>query len=178
MARRATDVGIERPTLVIARDTAAPAAASSRAVVGIVAGVVIVVGLAARSLLPDPAGDSVGGVLYASLIYLLCLLAAPRGRPLVVGLVAMVCALGVECFQLTPLPAAAAAAWWPSRLVLGTGFSWADLVTAAVGVVGSALVDTVLRRRRTDGARSSARPMIPGPTCGRHQDRSLGQEYR
>jgi len=137
----------ERLHVVTASDPTAPAVARSRAAVAVVVCVVVLVGLAARFLLPDPVGDVIGGVLYAGLIFLLCILVRPRAPTITLSVVALAVTLGIEFFQLTPGPAAATEAFWPSRLVLGTGFSAMDLVTGTVGVLGSALIDGLHRSR-------------------------------
>ena len=137
----------ERLHVVTAPDPAEPAGARSRATVAVVICVIVAAGLAARFLLPDPVGDMIGGALYAGLIFLLCILVRPRARTITLMAVALAVTLGIELLQLTPWPAAATEAFWPSRLVLGTGFSTLDLVTGTVGVVGSALIDGILRSR-------------------------------
>jgi len=154
----ATSVPTKRlPTVVDPKNARLPVA-RSRLAAGVVACFVVVAGLAARFLLPDPLGDAIGGVLYASLIFLLCILLTPRARTLAATLVALAIAVGIEVLQLTPWPAAAAAAWWPSRLIIGTGFSALDLVTATVGVLGSGVVDGFVRSRQSLTQRDSPKP--------------------
>lgn len=107
--------------------------------------VVVAAGLAVRGL-PGVAGDAAGGVLYAVLVTLLVALLVPRGRPVVVGAVALGLCVAVELAQLTGLPARAVDAVPPLRYVLGTTFHAPDLVAYAVG---SGVAVAGLARART-----------------------------
>ncbi|MFZ2955660.1 MAG: DUF2809 domain-containing protein [Candidatus Ozemobacteraceae bacterium] len=92
---------------------------------------------------------SLGDVLYAVAAYLLIVLVTgfkPR-RAAPFALFAVVC---VELFKLTGLPLA----WrgfWPARWLLGSVFSWHNIVCYAVGAVAISLIDyRVLRWDMTE----------------------------
>ncbi|NUL48947.1 DUF2809 domain-containing protein [Cellulosimicrobium funkei] len=89
-----------------------------------------------------PAGDA----LYAVLVYLLVAWCVPWESPRVVAGVAVALCWLIELFQLTGLPLALAEAWWPARLVLGTGFAWVDLLAYAAGVLVAGAADAALGR--------------------------------
>lgn len=80
------------------------------------------------------AADLAGGALYAALVQLLVLLVAPWARPAVAGAVALGACVGVELFQLTPVPALVGAAWPPAAYVLGSTFVATDLLAYVLGV--------------------------------------------
>lgn len=108
---------------------------------------VIAVGLATHLLGSGPAADLLGDALYATMIYLLVAFVSPRMRIPAVGTVALLICTLIEVFQLTGLPAAWAASFWPVRLVLGVGFDALDLVAYAVGAAAASAVDLAFRRR-------------------------------
>ncbi len=119
------------------------------------AGVTIAAGLAVHRLLPDTAASDIAGdALYAALIHLLVVAAAPRLRIAGVLLIALVWCTGVELLQLTGVPERAGAAFPPAMLVLGTAFDPRDLVVYAVTLVVVAGADAATTRMRS---RSSAR---------------------
>ena len=103
--------------------------------------VVLVLGLALRFGWSGPVADLSGGVLYAVLVHLLLCWAVPAARPALVAAAAAGWCGAVELFQLSGWPAAWAAEFPPSALVLGTGFAAWDLVSAAVGVGAAWIVD-------------------------------------
>lgn len=114
--------------------------------------VVVAAGLGIHRALPSSAAtDIAGDALYAALIYLLVLFAAPRVPPWAAALAAGAWCTAVELLQLTPLPATWGAAFPPARLVFGSAFDPRDLVIYAVTVVVCAVVDAAWRawtRRR------------------------------
>ena len=81
--------------------------------------------------------------LYAVLFYLVVTVAAPRLRPLQVGLIAGGLCVAIELFQLTDIPAALSDSW-VFRLTLGTSFAAIDLVAYLVGVAAVACCDVVM----------------------------------
>ncbi|WAP50830.1 DUF2809 domain-containing protein [Arthrobacter sp. ATA002] len=107
---------------------------------------VVAAGLTARTGLTGIAGDAAGGVLYASLLYLLLAFAAPRARCAAVAAAAVVLCCAVELFQLTPWPAQWAGQWSPLRLVFGTTFNPWDFPAYAGGAAAAGLADRLLRR--------------------------------
>lgn len=122
----------------------------ARPPLALAASVVVVTGLVVSrgdGLLADLAG----GVLYAALVHLLVLLLAPRVRVLGAAGTALGLCTAVELAQLTPLPAAAGAAWPPAAYVLGSTFVATDLLAYAAGVAVVTAGDALAHRR----ARSS-----------------------
>ncbi len=92
------------------------------------------------------AGDIVGDALYATLIYLLLALLAPRSPRRLIGALALIfCAL-VEFLQLTGIPREAATVFPPAALVLGAGFDQRDLLVYAAAVVIVMIIDVALSR--------------------------------
>jgi hypothetical protein len=96
---------------------------------------VIVVGLAARFLLPGAVGDVAGGLLYTICAALVIAVAVPRIRPALAAVVALAWSILVELLQLAGVARALAEIWPPFRLVFGTTFVWTDLLVYAVGAV-------------------------------------------
>ncbi len=92
------------------------------------------------------AADLGGGVLYAALVHLLVLLAAPRVRPAVAAATAACVCVAVELFQLTAVPAQVCAAWPPAAYVLGSTFVATDLAAYVAGVAVLTAVDVAARR--------------------------------
>ncbi len=117
------------------------------------AGSTIAAGLAVHRLLPDTAASDIAGdALYAVLIHLLVVAAAPRLRVGGVLLIALVWCTGVELLQLTGVPERAGAAFPPAMLVLGTAFDPRDLVVYAVTLVVVAGADAAATRLRSRSA--------------------------
>lgn len=120
------------PTGATAGATEPSGPAPRRWPLAVAALVVVAVGLAVRGL-PGVAGDAAGGVLYAVLVTLLVALLVPRGRPVVVGAVALGLCVAVELAQLTGVPARAVEAVPLLRYLLGTTFHGPDLAAYVVG---------------------------------------------
>ncbi len=114
----------------------------------------LVVGLAVRFALGGIAGDLLGGVLYAVLLFQLVTAASwlirPRGRShwWRIALVSAGLCAAVELLQLTGLPGLWAQAFPPARLVFGTTFSALDLAAYALGAALALLVTSVGQARR------------------------------
>ncbi|UZN05149.1 DUF2809 domain-containing protein [Cellulomonas sp. S1-8] len=138
----------------------APRPARRRTPLAVAALAVLVTGLAV-SQGDDIAADLAGGALYAALVHLLALLVAPCARAATAAASALAVCVAVELAQLTPVPAAAVAAWPPAAYVLGSTFVAWDLLAYAAGVLVVATVD-VLRRRTRQGRRPLARVLAGG----------------
>ncbi|MBK7821668.1 MAG: DUF2809 domain-containing protein [Tessaracoccus sp.] len=124
----------------------------SRLRIAILIPVVVGIGLLARRL-PGLTGDAAGGLLYATLLYLLAAFVAPRARAL--SLVTATAAVGVliELLQLTGVPAVLGNAWPSARLVFGSTFAPLDLAWAVAGAALGALTDLVSRKRNAHQGR-------------------------
>lgn len=85
--------------------------------------------------------------LYTVLVYLVLGLIAPRAGRLWLALAAFAISGAIELAQLTGVPAQLAAAFPPSRLVLGTTFSALDLVAYAAGAAAVVAADAAISRR-------------------------------
>ncbi|WP_232662933.1 DUF2809 domain-containing protein [Pseudonocardia sp. TRM90224] len=118
----------------------APVARQRRWVLVALAGV-IACGLVLQLLREFAIADHVGNVLYAAAVYLAVCLVAPRLRPRTVTAVALAVCVAVELLQLTPAPAALAAAFRPAALLLGSTFAWPDLLGYAAGCLVAGTID-------------------------------------
>lgn len=116
----------------------------SRVGLVLVGAAIVALGLIGRFALPGVAGDVVGGLLYAALVYVIVAIVTPRASTVRIALIALAVVLGVELLQLTGLPATIGDAFPPARLVLGSTFVASDLVVGAVGVALMATTDAVL----------------------------------
>ncbi|WP_150307947.1 ribosomal maturation YjgA family protein [Planctomonas psychrotolerans] len=125
-----------------ARPEAAP---RSRARILFAAPAIVVLGLTLRFGLPDAAADPLGGACYALLVYVLVAFLAPRASRWLLGGVALTICVGIELFQLTAIPARLADAVPPVALVLGSGYSAADLPPYLAGAFLAVLLDRFLR---------------------------------
>ena len=94
------------------------------------------------------AADLAGGALYAVLVQVLVLLAAPHLRPATAAATAGVVCAAVELAQLTGVPAQVVSAWPPAGYVLGSTFVATDLAAYAAGVAAATGVDLAVRRWR------------------------------
>ncbi len=117
----------------------------TRAVVLAAAVLTVLAGLALRRFAGGALAKYGGVALWATLVYALVLVLAPRARANVVALVALAVSVAVELFQLTPYPAALAACQPLWRLVLGTTFHGPDLLAYPTGVALAWAVDRVSR---------------------------------
>jgi hypothetical protein len=99
---------------------------------------VIVAGVAVRTLTDGWFAKYAGVALYATMIYALVVLVAPRIRPFAAGAVALGLSWAVEFAQLSRVPAILAEIHPLLRVAFGATFSAADLpaylVGAALGV--------------------------------------------
>jgi hypothetical protein len=94
-----------------------------------------------------PYDKSLGDVLYAMAAYLVLALLLFRKPPAVVAPVALAACLAVEFFQATDIPARYAH-YLVVRWLIGTTFSWHDVVCYCVGVALVAAADVLLLRPR------------------------------
>lgn len=88
-----------------------------------------------------------GTALYASLVHVAVLFLRPRWSPWAAGAVALAWCWGVECLQLTGVPADLSARSLPARLVLGAAFDPVDLFWYPVGIAPLVGVHAWLRHR-------------------------------
>ncbi|WP_333615260.1 ribosomal maturation YjgA family protein [Glutamicibacter sp.] len=121
-----------------------------RLAMGISAVALIPIGLFLRFQPWGLISDLSGGILYASLIYVLVAFLVPTSARVTVGLWALGWCVAVELLQLTAFPSTAGHLFPPARLVLGTGFAATDLVAYLVGALSAFLVDLFWQRRITN----------------------------
>ncbi|MGW6279607.1 ribosomal maturation YjgA family protein [Kribbella sp. NPDC055071] len=107
--------------------------------------VVVVLGLGVRAFAGGDFAKYAGVALYATLIYALVSFWLPRVWAV---LTAIGISWAVEFFQLTGIPAELSARSGLAHLVLGSTFSWPDLIWY---VVGAGLGVIVVRPRATGG---------------------------
>ena len=110
---------------------------------------VVALGMAGRFVLPGIAGDVVGGLLYAVLIWLVLVILLPTAitrRLLLLAGICLAVVWGIELLQLTEFPAALADTFPPARLVFGSTFVLSDLAVGAAGVGLAAVVHRGLLR--------------------------------
>ena len=90
-----------------------------------------------------------GEALYAALAYVLLSIAWLQLTPARKALITIVAMVAIEAFQLTGVPARFAASGNPVlkllAIVLGTTWSWRDLLGYAVGIIVVALLDYFFR---------------------------------
>jgi uncharacterized protein DUF2809 len=89
---------------------------------------------------------SLGDVLYAIAAYLFLALVLFRVRRAVIILLAFGLCIGIECFKTTGIPALLARDHPLVGWLIGTTFSWHNLVCYGVGVAIIAAVDVSLLR--------------------------------
>lgn len=119
---------------------------------------VAAVGIASRtihvgSLLWD---KYLGDVVYAAFFYLLLSLAWREGTTTMKALLTTAYVVAIEVFQLTQIPAhlnrsANLFIRLFAYVVLGSAFSWWDLLAYAVGIVGISLADRLYLREKANG---------------------------
>jgi hypothetical protein len=86
-----------------------------------------------------------GEALYAALAYMVLGIVWPQLGPARKALIAMIAMVVIEAFQITGVPARFAASAHPGlkllAIVLGTAWSWRDLLGYAVGIAIVGLLD-------------------------------------
>jgi hypothetical protein len=114
----------------------------------------VAAGLLWRSgLIPLPQGlsNNGGDALWALMVFVGFGFLLPRASTLVIALLALIFAWGVEFSQIYHAPwINAIRATIPGRLVLGTTFNWPDLPAYAVGVALGVLAEWRWRSARRD----------------------------
>lgn len=122
----------------------------SRAVYSRVLLVTIALGLGSRrfgAVLPTLVAQYAGDVLWATMVFWLCAIAAPGAARRRLAAAALAIAWAVECSQLYRAPwLDALRATTLGALALGQGFLWSDLLCYTGGVVLAVAVDLVLWR--------------------------------
>jgi hypothetical protein len=116
--------------------------------VGILA--VIALGLLSRrfpQFLPAALGKYPGDALWALMVFLGIGFCFRRWPTMVVALAALAFSVAIEFSQLYHAPwIDAVRGTLPGRLVLGSGFAWADIVAYAVGISAGATAEAVVGR--------------------------------
>lgn len=111
--------------------------------------VVITLGLLSRrfpQFLPAALGKYSGDALWALMVFLGLGFCFRRWPTVVVALAAFAFSVAIEFSQLYRAPwIDAVRGTLPGRLVLGSGFAWADLVAYAAGISVGALVEAAVR---------------------------------
>lgn len=102
-------------------------------------------------------GDILGDALYATLVYLLLALLAPRSPRRFIGALALIACAVVEFLQLTGIPREVATAFPPAALVLGAGFDQRDLLVYAAAVVITMIIDVAISRAARPRSLSTSR---------------------
>ena len=122
-----------------------------RAALAAASAATIALGLAVHFRGEGAAADPAADALYAVLIYLLVALLRPRLHSVLVGAVALAFCVAIELFQLTGVPQMLSDVTPLARLVFGTTFVPADLLSYAAGVVVIASIDQAFRRNLRHG---------------------------
>ena len=113
---------------------------------------VVAAGLGSRVFgrdLPAFVAAYAGDTLYATMVFVLFSIAAPRWSTARVGVAALATSCAIEVSQLYHAPwIDAIRATLPGALVLGYGFLWSDLACYVAGVALGVGAETLMRRRR------------------------------
>jgi hypothetical protein len=91
------------------------------------------------------AGGFIADGLYAALVFVLLAFLMPGVRIGVPAFLALAFCVGIELWQLTPVPGELSRSIPGASLVLGSTFQWFDLIAYAVGVALAAAVDAGVR---------------------------------
>ncbi len=122
-----------------------------RAIYGRVLLLTIALGLGSRrfgAALPVLVAQYAGDVLWATMVFWLCAITAPRAARYRLATAALFIAWTVECSQLYRAPWLDALRATPlGALALGQGFLWSDLFCYAAGVLLGVFLDPVLSRQ-------------------------------
>jgi hypothetical protein len=121
----------------------------SRLVYGVALVLVIAAGLGSRVFgrsLPSFVATYAGDTLYATMVFVVLGILAPRWSTARLALTALACSCAIEVSQLYHAPwIDAMRRTLPGALVLGYGFLWSDLACYAVGVALGAGVEAAAR---------------------------------
>ncbi|XHL93212.1 DUF2809 domain-containing protein [Streptomyces niveus] len=130
--------------------------ARTRVAAGVAVVGTVVAGLGIRVVATGDVAKYGGVGLYAVLVYVLVVLAAPRVRPVVAGAGAFAFSCAVELLQLSGVTEGPAERSVIVRLVLGSTFNAPDLLWYAIGAAVAASAHTWV------GGRPAARERRPG----------------
>jgi len=114
--------------------------------------VVVLIGVASRVLHTGLVAIDkyLGDVLYAVLVYILLGIARPGMAPARKALAACALMVAIEAFQLTQIPARMAKSGTLAlkfgAIILGTSFSWYDLLAYALGILLIFVIDCAGRK--------------------------------
>ena len=120
-----------------------------RIIYGLAGLLIVIAGIASRLLHSGLAliDNDLGEALYAALAYVLLGIAWPQLKPARKALITAVAMIAIEAFQLTGVPARFAASANIGlkllAIVLGSTWSWRDLLGYAAGIAVVALLDCV-----------------------------------
>ncbi|MDM7832336.1 DUF2809 domain-containing protein [Cellulomonas edaphi] len=147
------------PSTSVAPGDSRQAVRRPRALLAAIAAVVVVAGLSVAHWGSAPWADPVGDALYASLVYVLVLVVAPRISPSSAALITAGACSAVELLQLTEVSTSLVESVPALRYVLGTTFSTVDLLVYLAAAALAALVDRALTRTaaRKPGAAARGR---------------------
>lgn len=124
----------------------------SRVAYGIALVLVIAAGLGSRVFgrsLPPVIATYAGDTLYATMVFVVLGMCAPRWSTVRLALTALACSCAIEASQLYHAPwIDAIRRTLPGALVLGYGFLWSDLACYGAGVALGAGVEAATRRSR------------------------------
>jgi len=133
------------------RDESVHTTRTRRAALAAASAATITLGLAVHFRGEGAAADPAADALYAVLIYLLVALLRPRTHSVIVAALALGFCVAIELFQLTGVPMALNEITPLARLVFGTTFVAADLLSYTAGVVVIASIDQAFRRSLRNG---------------------------
>jgi hypothetical protein len=95
----------------------------------------VAAGLSVRAATGGTFADVAGVILYATAVYSLVLLIRPRTSVGPAAAIALAWCWAIELAQLTPGPAAVSSRSLIGRLILGSTFTWSDMVAYPLGVL-------------------------------------------
>lgn len=143
----------------ISRKTDAPMIQRNRTLYLVLTLVIVAIGLASRkypSIFPDAFGKFPGDALWALMVFTGWGMITPRRSTAALALTALLCAYADELSQLYQAPwINAIRATTAGHLVLGSTFSWGDMIAYTIGIAFGCGIETVVYRiRRRSASRS------------------------
>jgi hypothetical protein len=133
-----------------------------RRILLLVGAAAVAVGLASHLVGSGFAGDFVGDAAYTAFLFVLAALVRPHAPTRGLGAFALLVSGVVEILQLTSVPDAAQRVVPLSRWILGSTFVPTDFIGYAVGALGAAGVDVLIRRSARPRPRPGARAVTRG----------------
>ncbi|GAA1442954.1 ribosomal maturation YjgA family protein [Leifsonia poae] len=121
----------------------------------VAAAVILLGGLAVHVFAIGAVGAFVADALYASFVAVLIAIVLPAVRIGIAPAIALVVCAAIELWQLTPVPAELSRTVPGAALVVGSTFSWIDLVAYAVGAAAAVPIEVWSRRASAAAAGSS-----------------------